>query len=198
MSSPYICGHYLIVIVIVGTTATQSSFKPAEKAGGSVSLFVHLTNGRESDANAKRQVCLRRPFQVTLRQRLEAEASPESHLSKSSQHGSRFRQMSELQKWPKYEAGEKLVQLLTHYVPTDGSRQSRPSMLTSFFWVASCKSSSGRAAGNPCNPRETSKPCFAGICPVCSQAGRGCSSGLTYFILGSKSISIPVPVLARN
>ena len=154
MSSPYICGHYLIVIVIVGTTATQSSFKPAEKAGGSVSLFVHLTNGRESDANAKRQVCLRRPFQVTLRQRLEAEASPESHLSKSSQHGSRFRQMSELQKWPKYEAGEKPVQLLTHYVPTDGSRQSRPSMLTSFLRTEAV----GR--GNPCNPVETGKPLF--------------------------------------
>ena len=91
---------------------------------------------------------------MTLRQRLEAEASAESHLSKSSQHGSRFRQMSELQKWPKYEAGEKPVQLLTHYVPTDGSRQSRPSMLTSFLRTEAV----GR--GNPCNPVETGKPLF--------------------------------------
>ena len=133
---------------------------------------------------------------MTVRKRLEAAPELRSHLSIVQALILDLAKL--LQKFPKYEAVGKPVQLLTHDVPTDGSRQSRPSMLTSFFWVASCKSSSGRAAGNPCNPRETSKPCFAGICPVCSQAGRGCSSGLTYFILGSKSISIPVPVLARN
>ena len=89
---------------------------------------------------------------MTVRKRLEAAPELRSHLSIVQALILDLAKL--LQKFPKYEAVGKPVQLLTHDVPTDGSRQSRPSMLTSFLRMEAV----GR--GNPCNPVETGKPLF--------------------------------------
>ena len=102
---------------------------------------------------------------MTVRKRLEAAPELRSHLSIVQALILDLAKL--LQKFPKYEAVGKPVQLLTHDVPTDGSRQSRPSMLTSFLRTEAV----GR--GNPCNPVETGKPLFCRNLPGLPGKGGG-------------------------